>query len=220
MEGQATDAGRKRRERDTDFEDARDQDEEIPVPTEPALDENAASSSAAAPAVLKLQDIWDLLQKSVRSQETHFAELKGDVRSAKTEAKEAKIQAAKATTLSQETKTSLEALERRVAKLETNPAPAPPPGLERAGYVPSKQQPQRDWDRLGGENGDTLVITGFRRWADSEERRAEWERIKGKVAPDMIDQIQEVIFPKAPGPVILVKLKGGENRPSDKNEDA
>ena len=180
-----------------DFQDAID--DEIPVPTERVDDR------PAAPPELGLQDIWDLLQRGMRSNETNFADIKRDVRGATQEAKEAKIQAAKATTLSQETKQSLESLEQRVAKLEKG-HPAAPPGL-----APSLAHPRgnqtRDWDRLGGEQEDTIVIGGFREYADSDERRGEWQTIKALLAPELAAEVAEEIVPRAPGPIILIKLR-------------
>ena len=68
------------------------------------------------------------------------------------------------------------------------------------------QSGKRDWEQLGGEEGDTLVIGGFREYASKEERREEWETLEALIAEDLKTKIKELIVPNAPCSAVLIKI--------------
>ena len=193
---------RKRRDRETgDFEDV-ESESETPVPTEKAPPQGEARQT------LTLNDLLEAINQSKFETRAGFKELKGEVGTATREAREAKIQAAKATTLSQETKKTVESLEKRVENLEKGGIPTPPPGLSQPAGPP-RASSQRDWDRLGGDGGNTAIVSGFHEWSDSEERKTEWEEIKAKMDTHLAEQIEETIVPVPPGRAVIIKIKTG-----------
>ena len=100
------------------------------------------------------------------------AEIKREMGELQRDAQEAKTLSAKAVTIATETKGSLTTLEQRVAALEAG-SPGRPEA--RSPNPPShKATSARDFDQLRGEEGDTVIIGGFRNWADREERQEEW----------------------------------------------
>ena len=159
-----------------------------------------------APATLDLNDIWQLMQQSMTENRSNFGSLKVSVRKAEREASEAKTLAAKATTLAKETRDDLQALQDRVAKLETGSGPTPP---QPRGAAPSAtQQPStRDWDQLGGDQGDTIVVGGFRPWADKKERTDEWEKLLPTIPEELQAQICDTIVPASLSRIILIKIR-------------
>ena len=181
------------------------------APDEPQRVEGEAEAPTqaplpSAPAALNLNDIWQLMQQSMTENRSNFGSLKSGVRKAEREAGEVKTLAAKATTLAQETKDRLQALQERVAKLE---AGGPPPTTTPSGGPSAATQPpgQRDWDQLGGDQGDTIVIGGFRPWADKQERAGEWEKVCPTIPEDLRAQIRETIVPASLSRIILIKIR-------------
>ena len=186
-----------RRKRVREQESGEDQHEEIPVPTEMP----EGPSQPASP--LTLQDIFELMQKGMSRNETNFDRIDRRVSTMQNEIKETKDIAAKATTIANDTKTQLTALERRVAQLEK--------GGGAAGSGPTQASPsnqgRRDWEQLGGEEGDTIVVGGFREYAQKEERREEWAKIQQQVTEPLRTKIKELIVPNAPCSTILLKIQ-------------
>ena len=87
------------------------------------------------------------------------AAIRGDVTETQRDASDAKKMAAKATTLAEETQQAVKSLEQRMANLESGGSvPKTPPGLtpRRGPRAPSPTK--RDWDFLGGDEGDTLIV--------------------------------------------------------------
>ena len=183
------------------------QDEETPVPTELAAPEKT----------LELGDLMKLMtanmDETTRGREenrTSFAKIDRELAHTKREIQETKTMAAKATTIATETRSSLQEFEKRVASLEkgegpkTTPRnhssrPFAPPGLFASG-------PQRDWDYLGGEEGNTTIVSGFRTLASKEERRQEWDDILQQLPEALKEAISETIIPNSPGEKVIIKV--------------
>ena len=83
------------------------------------------------------------------------------------------------------------------------------------GGTPSyhKGESRKDFDLLGGEEGDTLVIGGFRNWADKTEREAEWELLKPRLPEELRDSISETIIPNSQCQIIILKIQRNPKRP-------
>ena len=178
-----------------------------PIDVEEEEQEGDRGSASQKP--LELGDLMSLMKKSMADNDANFREVKSGVTEAKAAAQESKVLAAKATTIAQETKTKLSALEARVLKLETSPPQvagkaASGSGTER---FRASDGPTRDWDQLGGEQGDLIVLGNFRPFASKEERKTEWEEATELLSPEMSDQIADVIYPSSLCSVILLKLK-------------
>ena len=193
---------RRKREREggENGQDERD-DRETPVPTEladPADDDK-----------LSLGDLFRLMQRGMTENTGRFDKLDREQAAIKREAKEAREMAAKALTTSTETRSQIEALAKRVSQLEKGGPPTHPPGLEqpRRKGNPKAQDEKRDWDYLGGDMGDTVVVGGFREYAQKTEKRNEWEKIQTLLAEDLQGQIQDVVIPNSPGSIVIVKLR-------------
>ena len=165
------------KKRDRKFHDTREEDvegeEKIPVPTEMAQEE--------PPKKLTLADIMNFMKTGLQESKESiaggmhqnrekFSSLSRELSATKREAQEGKIMAAKAATIAQETQNKVDQLDKRVLILEKNPQTfvSPPPGLR----PQNAQSPEgkRDWDELGGEEGDTAIVGGFRPFADKDEK--------------------------------------------------
>ena len=215
---------RKRRERESEmgeFHDPAQEEaqEEIPVPTEPAdpplgLPSGSGSGSGQA---LTLQDLMSIMQQNMnetkrgREENTNnFSKLERDLASTKRDVQDCRTMAAKATTLAQDTKNAMEALEKRVSILEkgegsSSRSKSAGPFLRNA----PNQGPKRDWDYLGEDEGDTAILGGFRDLASKAERRKEWDAVRGLLPPDLQAQVADVIIPNSPGPMKQALWKHG-----------
>ena len=107
----------------------------------------------------------------------------------------------------------MSSLERRIEQLEKGEFPRGPPGLSQRKGTPQYDTPKRDWDFLGGDEGDTVVVGGFRPLASREERDKEWGETKNELPEDMVAQIASTIIPASPGPIVILHLhKEGDTR--------
>ena len=138
------------------------------------------------------------------NQNTNMTTIKRDMGELQRDTQEAKTLSAKAVTIATETKESLTTLEQRVAALEAgHPKRSeghPQPSFHEGGSV-------RDFDSLGGEDGDTVIIGGFRNWADREERQEEWSAIHARLPPPLREAISEVIVPTSQCQIVIVKVQ-------------
>ena len=176
------------------------EEEETPVPTE-----------EVGKKVLGLGDIWELMQRSMAQNQNNFDRLDRSVTATQNEAREAKDMAARATTIACETKTHMSALEKRVAQLESGKGPGGGGGGDRSAHRHTPQgassQGGRDWDQLGGDEGNTIALGGFRDYASKEERREEWEKMQTQIPEELRAKICETIVPNAPCSTILLKIE-------------
>ena len=115
--------------------------------------------------------------------------------------------AAQATTLAHETHEKMTSLEERVAKVEAGPAQTGPHPQPRQRGVPMGSAPKRDWEYLGGDEGNLCIVGGFRLWADKEERQMEWAEIKERLPTDLKDEIVDTIIPTNPCQIVMVKVR-------------
>ena len=202
--------GKRPRENNNEFVDVDEEDD--PVPTEkvdpeppqaenttkepePPLRAEAVASTQAARA-LTLQDILDAMNNGFATQQTNMTTLRREVSDIQKDTQEAKGLSAKAVTLANETKESLTALEKRVAALEAGDPPASARSAAPSQPPLHKGDSKRDFDLLGGEEGDTIVLGGFRNWADKEERKQEWALIEPNIPAPLRESIAEVIIPQ------------------------
>ena len=167
----------------------------IPVPTEQAPSKP-----------LELGDLMQILQQSRAENDrgrqenrANFSKLEREMASTKREIQETKEMAAKATTMDKETQESMTALEKRVAKLEqgggnqnSRTRPTGPHGFH--GLPGLSSHAPRDWDQLGGDDGDTAVVGGFRTFASKEERKREWDEISAQMPQELTDRSPPQLF--------------------------
>ena len=192
------DEERRKRERDESlpFQESREEPE-TPVPTEMA--------PPARP--LELGDLMAMLQRNMDKTQNNFDKLDRKMSATQNEVRESKELAAKATTIASQTQTQLSALEKRVALLEKGGGGSGAQGGSRGEtHTRPQNQARRDWEQLGGDEGDTLVIGGFREYASKEERRDEWDQLEKMIPDDLKAKFKEVIVPNAPCSTVLLKI--------------
>ena len=156
----------------------------------------------------------ELVQYSITANENNFKGVRQDISRVERATSDARAMAAKATTIAQETKTKLVSLESRVAALEKGSSPL---AQGRSGNHPQNQRTSasRDWDQLGGEGGNTLIVGGFRNWASRDERKEDFEKLRAELPADMSAPISEVIIPASPGRIVIVKLQPQPEGPKE-----
>ena len=189
-----------KRPRDQEFVDAEDNP---PTPTE--MPEAEPVREQAPRKELTLQDIMDTMTKGFSRQELGMTSMRREMGELQRETGEAKGLAAKAVTIADETKESLTTLEKRVAALESGPPPHTQYAKSRATSSHKGAAP-RDFDQLGGDDGDTLIIGGFRNWADREERKTEWDLIEPQLPPPLREAVSEIIVPNSQCQIIILKI--------------
>ena len=198
----------RKREREEATQGGREDDEDELIPTEPAPAGGERRELTLADLMAEMTrqrtDITSAVNSGVAENRSNFTTLRADVGAARREAQEAKNMAAKATTLAHETQESVGELAKRVALLEKGGGPKPSAQNLSLG---GDNHPKRDWDYLGGDDGDTVIIGGFRPLASREERTKEWEELKGGLPEDMAAQIVTTIIPASPGPIIILHLQ-------------
>ena len=197
----------RKREREEAIQRGREDDEEL-IPTEPAHvgGERRELTLADLMAEMTRQrtDIMSAVNSGVAENRSNFTTLRADVGAARREAQEAKNMAAKATTLAHETQETVGDLAKRVALLEKGGGPKSSAQTFSSG---GDNHPKRDWDYLGGDDRDTVIIGGFRPLASREERTREWDELKGGLPEDMAAEIVTTIIPASPGPIIILHLR-------------
>ena len=175
------------------------QEAEEPVPTE------LAGAPPSPRRELTLQDIMDEMRKGFAGTNAGMGEMKRDLGKVTHEVREAKDMAAKATTLAHETNEKMTSLEERVAKLEAGNVQPQPQHRQRG--VAMGSTPKRDWEYLGGDEGNLCIVGGFRLWADREERQMEWAEIKERLPTELKDEILDTIIPTNPCQIVMVKVR-------------
>ena len=83
--------------------------------------------------------------------------------------------------------------------------PGFPPHLGGRGGHP--RATQQESEQVGGEEGDTLIIGGFRNFADRTERTEQWHELRPQIPDELYGEIEEVIVPVSQCSIIIVKLK-------------
>ena len=184
-----------RKRRAEEGEEGEADEEEIPVPTE-KID--------PPQKVLTLEDIMSTLNRGMTQNQNNFDRLDRRVSAMQAEVNETKDIAAKATTIANDTRQQMTALERRVANLEKGGGRGSMGGQTAPQQSPN--QSKRDWEHLGGEEGNTLVVGGFRDFAQKEERKEEWAKVRAQIPEKLANQIAEEIVPNAPCSTVLLKL--------------
>ena len=177
-------------------------------------DENGASGSQRENAPIAVPpspvvppppvDLHQLMLQSMRENRESFQSLRRDNEQIKHETKGARRIADKALIATEDTRKAVGALEARVSALEKRPQGDR--GGKGGHSEDSPQTPTRDWDLLGGERGDTIVLSGFRQWASQEERKAEYERLKTVMPESLADKIVDTIVPRSPGSRVMIKI--------------
>ena len=107
-----------------------------------------------------------MMQRSMDKNDAGFSKLDREMAATKHEAREAKELAAKATTLAKETQNQMEALAKRVTKLENGPPTQVSPQTRQhrpKEIFVAQSAGKRDRDFLGGEEGDTAVVGGLQK---------------------------------------------------------
>ena len=187
------------------FQEVRGQgeEEETPVPTE----------VPGPRRQLSLGDLWDLMQHGMAQNQSNFDRMGRNVAAVQNEAREAKEMAARATTIACETKSQIGGLEKRIAQLESGSPAGGGGGGRSSGYrdQPDQSQSKRDWEQLGGEEGNVVALGGFREYASKEERRDEWSKLQPQIPEELRERVQETIVPNAPCSTILLKLEKAAN---------
>ena len=166
---------------------------------------------------LTLQDIMDTLSAGFARSDENATRMQRELGEVKRDTNEAKTLAAKATTLASETKESLATLKRRVAALETGkPVPRTNPSRGPGGGAPNlRQTPKSDFDQIGGEEGDTIIVGGFRNWADKDERTQHWNEIRAGLPQELSEAISEVVVPASQCSIVIVKINKHPKGPTE-----
>ena len=186
------------------FEDTR----ETPVPTE----------IAEPPPALTLMDLMNEMRRNQQETRTIFGGVKGEIAGVQRDIRETKEMAALATTKVTEMGKTVETLQERISKLEKGEPPSQRGSRTRgASKEPGEENP-RDWDQIGGEQGDTIVVAGFRYLSDRQERQDEWTQIAQKIPEKLKAQIKDIIIPAVAGKILLVKIKPEQTVKETRNQ--
>ena len=191
------------------FEDTR----ETPVPTELA---DSAPAESAPP--LTLMDLMNEMRRNQHETRTIFGGVKGDIEGVKKDVRETREMAALATTKVTEMGKTVETLQDRISKLERGEVHVPRGSRNRATSKEPGEDGLRDWDQIGGEQGDTIVVAGFRNLSDRQERQDEWSQITQKIPEDLKNQIKDIIIPASAGKILLVKIKQEQTVKETRNQ--
>ena len=148
----------------------------------------------------------DLVRYSITQNDKRFNKLDRDMDKIQKEGADTKRMAARAVTSAEEAKTRVDQMEKRLAALETKVANPtfPTPGQQ----VPQSRESQgrSDWRELGGEQGDTVVLGGFRENSTADDRRTELEEILRVFPEELSSKISTRIIPETRTNIVLLKL--------------
>ena len=183
-----------------------DKADEIPSKASPIQVENPTAAMT----------LDELVRFSITQNEKNFGKLDRDLGKLQREGAETRKMAARAVTTTEETKQRVDGIEKRLAKLEDKVAnPSLPPGLAGRPNPTTETVGCNDWNELGGELGDTLVLGGFRAHATAEERREELEEIL-KILPEaLVSQIATRIIPEPRTNIVLLKIHPSPQGPTE-----
>ena len=178
--------------------------ETTPVAVESDDDDALQGTPLQNPNPPAAMTVEQLLRYSIDQNEKHFKKLDRDMSKLQREGSETRKMAARAVTSAEDTKNRVDRIEKRLTQLETqtrNPAPVP-----KKDTSPSRPQGRTDWQELGGEDGDTLVLGGFRAHSTADERRTELDDILALFPPDLTDKTATRIIPEPRTNVVLLKV--------------
>ena len=71
---------------------------------------------------------------------------------------------------------------------------------------------------MGGEDGDTAVVGGFRNYADKEERQGEWDKIFADLPERITEKIAQVVVPTSRSSIVLIKIKQKQSAEETRKE--
>ena len=177
--------------------------ENLPVPVD-SDDEAPKATPAQNPNPTEAMTMEQLLRFSIDQNEKHFSKLDRDINKLQREGSETRRMAARAVTSAEDTKVRVDKIEKRLAQLESQP---PKPAHAPPTTNPTQPSSGRtDWQELGGEEGDTIVLGGFRAHSTAEERRNELDQILLMLPEDLTTQIATRIIPEPRTNVVLLKI--------------
>ena len=169
-----------------------------------------AVGSAETPGQTAPLTLMDLMQEMKRGQaETReiFGGVKTEMETIKKDVKETREMAALATSRVTDVQASMNTLERRVARLESGEGASTKTQKGKGHSRGSNDEGETgDLEQIGGEQADTLVIAGFRKLSDRQERQEEWNKVLLQLPETLKEQIRETIIPGTAGKIILIKI--------------
>ena len=185
---------------------------EIPVPSD-SEDDTLQATPAENPNPTAAMSVEDLVRYSIQQNEKHFHKLDKDMSKLQREGSETRKMAARAVTTAEDTRQKVDKLERRLNALEAK-ATAPPERLPTHQAI-TGQQPKSEWQELGGEEGDTIVMGGFRKNSTADERRAELTEVLAQLPEEITSQLVDKIIPATRTEIVLLKIAHSDKGPDE-----
>ena len=195
------------REDEDDFRDLQDEEASGSAGTPQQQQQQTQQQQPQQPVALTLMDLLQEMKKGQAETREIFGGVKTEMESIKRDVKDTKEMAALATSRVTDVQASVESLEQRVIRLEKGEGvPAKAPRNKGHGKGPHEHKEVEDIEQIGGEQGDTIVVAGFRKLSDRQERQEEWAKTLLQLPEEMKEQIRETIIPGTAGKIILVKI--------------
>ena len=166
-------------------------------------DESPKATPVQNPSPAPSMTVEELVRYSIEQNEKNFRKVDKDMAKLQREGTETRRMAARAVTSAEETKQRVDRLEKRLAQLETQP---PKPTNPNTATPANPSDGRTDWHELGGEEGDTIVLGGFRAHSTAEERKTELETILNLFPTDLTEQIATRIIPEPRTNIVLLKI--------------
>ena len=195
-----------------DLESREKRKAEIPVPSD-SDDDALHATPAENPNPTAAMSVEDLVRYSIQQNEKHFHKLDKDMSKLQREGSETRKMAARAVTTAEDTRQKVDKLERRLNALEAKANK--PPEYGHTNTASTGQTQRSEWQELGGEEGDTIVLGGFRKNSTADERRAELAEVEALLADDVKSQIADKIIPATRTEIVLLKIVHSDKGPDE-----
>ena len=169
-----------------------------PTQATPAQPETPPENLTLADLFKHMQSGFQTVGQQVTSMKTEIrSEIGRDLNRIRNEQKETNNIAAKALTTADQTKQELKTLAQRVEKLEKGEGP---PGTNPRTHPhftggKGKGKQATGYEQLGGEQGNEIIMGQIPHWASQEERLAIWQQMKERLAPELSEQVTDVVAP-------------------------
>ena len=161
--------------------------------------------------------VEELVRYSISQNERNFKKLDKDMAKLQREGAETRKMAARAVTSAEDTRQRVDKIEHRLAQLEAKTSHPPP--RSRSVPISTASQEKSEWQELGGEEGDTVVMGGFRKHSTPEDRRTELDEVIAGLPQDLADRILTRIVPATHTDIVLLKLQISDKGPDQTRRD-
>ena len=166
---------------------------------------------------LQLENLMKVMMESRKESETNFKGLKQEMHKLWSDTNELKGIASQAAVSAEEAKTAVQSLETRVEALEKGKprnldpwAQALPPKPQNASASASSS----DWQFLGGDEGDTVVIGGYKHWVSYQHRKDALAHIEAQLPVELWDRVRDSTITTGRGKILLLHLKRESEGPT------